>query len=304
MWQPRVIAILCSDLHLSFKPPIWRSEEPIWFEAMAKPLHELNELAYRKHKVPILHAGDLFDKWNSPAELINFALDHLPEMWSIPGQHDLPHHQLKDIQKSAYWTLVKSGKVHNLAPGHTFQIGNEFRVTGFPWGYPLTETEKKNDSLDIALVHEYIWIQGKGYPTAPQEAKVSKAKTKGFDIVSYGDNHQSFEVKGKQGIIWNNGGFMKRHRDEDIHSPRVGLVMSDGSIESHYLNTEGEMYMKMQSADKFTEGPKMDKFFDSLEELGTNDLDFEKTVNEYTKTKKVSKPVVRLIEECMENSDG
>ena len=299
MWQPRVIAILCSDMHLSFKPPVWRSEEPCWFEAMKKPLLELDKLS-RKHKVPILHSGDLFDKWNSPAELINFALEHLPEMWSIPGQHDLPFHQLKDIQRSAYWTLVKCGKVHNLAPGHTFQIGNDFRVTGFPWGYPLTQSEKKNGSLDIALIHEYIWCTGAGYPTAPQESKVTKAKTKGYDIVSYGDNHISFDIHGQEGVLWNNGGFMKRHRDESTHSPRIGLVRSDGTVSAHYLNTEGEMYMKMQAADTFTEGPKMDKFFDTLEGLGASELDFDKSIKEYTKAKLISKPVIKIISECME----
>jgi len=266
---------------------------------MAKPLHELDELAY-KYKVPILCSGDVFDKWNSSAELINFALENLPEMWAIPGQHDLPFHLYKDIQKSAYWTLVKSGKIHNLIPGHTFQIENEFRITGFPWGYPVTPSEKRNGSLDIALVHEYIWTKNKGFPTAPQTSYVKKARTNGFDIISYGDNHQSFEIIGREGTIWNNGGFMKRHKDEISHAPRVGLVMSDRTIQSHYLNTEGEMYMKTQAADKFTEGPKMDKFFDSLEGLGASELDFDKSIKEYTKTKLISKPVIKLINECME----
>lgn len=302
MWQPRVIAILCSDMHLSAKPPVWRSEEPDWFEAMAKPLKELSDLAFF-HKCPILHSGDLFDKWNSPAELINFALEHLPEMWSIPGQHDLPFHQLKDIKKSAYWTLVQSGKVKNLIPGHTFQITHDVNLTGFPWGCPLERIKKENESIFIALVHEYKWCSGASYPNAPQAAKVTKAKTKGYDIISYGDNHISFDVHGHEGVIWNNGGFMKRHRDEVDHKPRVGLVMTDGTVESYFLNTDDEVYMKKQAADTFTEGPKMDKFFDTLEGLGSSELDFKAAVKEYTETETVSKATKKIINECMEVND-
>jgi DNA repair exonuclease SbcCD nuclease subunit len=271
---------------------------------MAKPLKELSDLSYF-HKCPVLHSGDLFDKWNAPAELINFALGFLPDMWSIPGQHDLPFHRYGDIRKSAYWTLCQAGKISNLDPGQTYQMGNDFRLTGFPWGYPLKESKKVNDSLDIALVHEYIWTKDKGYPTAPQESKISKAKTKGYDIVSYGDNHKSFDIEGQEGIIWNNGGFMKRHRDEVDHKPRVGLVHTDGTVTSHYLNTDDECYMKMQAADTFTEGKITDMtgFFDTLEGLGDSELDFEKSMDEYVKSEELEEDVVEEINDCMEKDN-
>jgi hypothetical protein len=35
------LAILVSDIHLSDKPPIFRSSEPDWFEAMKRPLDQL-----------------------------------------------------------------------------------------------------------------------------------------------------------------------------------------------------------------------------------------------------------------------
>ena len=100
-----IIAIFAADLHLSLKAPIWRSTEQDWFEAMLRPLVELRTLA-TLHNCPIVYAGDIFDKWNSPPELINFAIEHLPKGHAIPGQHDLPLHNYEDIRKSAYWTLV------------------------------------------------------------------------------------------------------------------------------------------------------------------------------------------------------
>ena len=32
---------------------------------------------YNGHPVPVICAGDIFDRWNAPAELINFALAYL-----------------------------------------------------------------------------------------------------------------------------------------------------------------------------------------------------------------------------------
>lgn len=98
-----VIAVLCSDIHLCHTCPPARSNEPNWYDAMARTLDELAGIASHYY-VPILCAGDVFDRWNSPPELINFAIKHLPPMHCIPGQHDLPNHSLEDIRRSAYST--------------------------------------------------------------------------------------------------------------------------------------------------------------------------------------------------------
>ena len=48
----KVIAILCSDLHLSHVAPVARSAENNWYAAMARALQELRELA-EEHDVPV-----------------------------------------------------------------------------------------------------------------------------------------------------------------------------------------------------------------------------------------------------------
>ena len=75
--ETRVIAILCADVHLSLNPPVWRSNEPDWFAAMKRPLDEIKELQKKNHDCPVFCAGDIFHKWDSPAELINWAIDNL-----------------------------------------------------------------------------------------------------------------------------------------------------------------------------------------------------------------------------------
>ena len=113
--EDEVIAIVCSDIHLSHKPPLARSGEPDWYVAMARPLNELRGL-HSDYGVPVVIAGDIFDRWNSPPELIRFALDNLPKgAWVIPGQHDLPYHDYGALNRSALGVLIKADWVPNLS---------------------------------------------------------------------------------------------------------------------------------------------------------------------------------------------
>ena len=110
-----VIAVLCSDIHLSLKCPVARSAEPNWLEATKRSLDELRSVA-EEHNAHVVVAGDIFDRWNSPPEIINFAIENLPNCYAIPGQHDLPNHRYEEIERSAYYTLIKAGIIENLNP--------------------------------------------------------------------------------------------------------------------------------------------------------------------------------------------
>lgn len=191
--EDKVIAVLCADIHLSLKPPVARSEEPDWFEAMKRPLQELSNLA-DEHHAPIICAGDVFDNWYCSPELINFALQHLPKMYAIPGQHDLPLHNYDLIYKSAFWTLVETEKVQLLEPNHPYRVGKTI-LYGFPYGFPIKPLKNpEKDFLHIAVIHDYLWIEGSSYPNAPTEKNVSKTYKNfvGYDVIISGDNHQSF----------------------------------------------------------------------------------------------------------------
>ena len=45
--------------------------------------------------------ANIYTKW---PELINWAIKHLPPMLAVPGQHDLPYHDYKELGRSAYAT--------------------------------------------------------------------------------------------------------------------------------------------------------------------------------------------------------
>ena len=294
----KVLAIFVSDLHLSHTPPIWRSCEEDWYTVQERALKELREIK-NANACPIFCAGDIFDKWNSPPELINFALEHLPPIYAIPGQHDLPNHNLKEIHKSAYWTLVKTKKILHVK--ESVSIAEGMMLHGFAFGRKIrkVKTPEKNwDCKHIALIHQYNWIPKASYEKASVKRKVTRKRKefRGYDIVVCGDNHIPFEKMIGDTLFWNCGGFMRRHSDEIKHRPRVGLLMQDGTMRNYKL--------KSYRSDKYISvDPKSEKQADmDLTELGNellklNDarFDFQVAVNHYMQKYNVRREVMEIV---------
>ncbi len=295
--KKEVIAIAVADIHLSMKPPICRNEEPDWFEAMKRPLTQLRKLQI-KHGVPIICAGDIFHYWKSPPELINFALENLPEMLAIPGQHDLPLHRYDDIKKSAYWTLFMEGRINTLFPEIPEDKYGLF-LHGFPWSFPITSDCTGYPQTTIAVIHKYIWKKKKIFQIDTDETNVKtyRKQLKGFDFAIFGDNHIGFI----DGSIINCGSLMRRTSDQIDYQPQVGLLYSDNTIEPYYLDTEGEKIHKVSKDEKKFELGNIQKFLEGIKGLETDEMDFRKIVNHYLEKEEVEEDVCDIILGAIDN---
>lgn len=334
MWEvnEKVIAIFLSDIHLSLNPPVWRSAEPDWMKAQARPLIEIQKLQ-KEENCPILCAGDINDRnkgiadgWNVPPELINWAMKHLPgqhpeysRFYGIPGQHDTPNHRYEDIYRSAFQTLVNAKKIEELEPEQETIISlydnliqdkfDDIRVFGFPFGFPIkpcpyTEGEK----FCIAVVHDYIWIPGHSYPDAPEERSLRKlhrnpegGKFYGYNVVVYGDNHKGFTTHAGKTTIFNCGTLMRRKSDEIDYKPQVGLLLESGEVISHYLDISKDKYLETMENEIEPEELDMTSFIKELEKLGDTVLDFKERVEQlFLHTKKISIQAKQIIINAME----
>jgi DNA repair exonuclease SbcCD nuclease subunit len=246
----------------------------------------LDEVAVlmRENKCPGIFAGDLFDKWRAEPELITFAMRHFPDgCYTIPGQHDLPYHSIKEVERSAYGTLMQAGKITHLDSVKEFLaddgIGTLVRLTPFHWKQQLRSCETVyGDSLNVAVIHKYVWKDDKSkYQGASKKDKAGSLVPwlKGFDAAIFGDNHTPWERVGTPSLqipsMFNCGGFMRRRTDEIDRKPRVGLLMSDGTVVPHELRAA----KKDDLAETAPEAPLKDgdngsmfEFMQSLEELG------------------------------------
>ncbi len=291
---------------------------------MKRPLDEIRALQ-KKHGCQVFYAGDIFDKWNSSAELINFALNHLPYGWAIPGQHDLPEHNQDEIKRSAYWTLVEADKLQMLG-----EIGDEYIyyydeyepsrdndrkiiVHGFPYGQkivPITKREK--NAIYVSIAHEYIWIPGHTYSEAkaPSEGDLTRRRIKfqdgriqGYDVMVYGDNHRGFTGLGA-GLehsteIFNCGTLMRRRSDEVDYRPQVGLLLDTGEIVVHKLDISKDKYLKTIGKNE-EEEMDLGRFIEELGKLGDSALDFVTNVKRYILKEKPKKSIQQILFKAME----
>lgn len=304
MKEPKPIAVVCSDLHLWDRAPIARSAEENWFEVQRVALDQIRTLANRL-AVPILCAGDIFHKWNAPAKVINFALDHLPEMYAVPGQHDLPYHQLDMLDDCAFGTLMRAGKIKLLEHGRPRLIRGAF-VWGFPWGTELQRESggmREAGQIDIAVVHAYIWQHKSGFTGAPEDKLVSayREKLSGFDVAVFGDNHRGFLGQSGDCVVYNNGGLLRRNIDEKGYKPHVGVLYNDGSVERHYLTFGNDKFMEREQALVEEEAAhSMQVFLKLLTDAKVHPVDFNEALAEYFQTYEVSKGAKRIILEALD----
>ena len=299
------IAILCSDLHLSHTPPLARSGEPDWYEAMARPLRELNDLANDVQKLPVLCGGDLFDKWSCPPSLLTFAIEQLPcNFNSVMGQHDLPYHSWEHRKKSAFWTLVEAGIV-DLASD--WRSDGKIAWRGFQWGEEIESCERELDpdeDVVIAIAHQYVWwgnAKELAIATAENKMRPSAEKYRGFTVVLFGDNHKGFLSGSTHHKMFNAGTFMRRHSDERDYKPMVGELYEDGTVELYYLDTSEDVFDSSEAVHEAEQVLlNLDSFLDGLQKLGETGLDFRRAVEGAMDREQVSRTVRRVILEAME----
>jgi hypothetical protein len=248
-------------------------------------------------------AGDVFDRWNAPPELINFAIHHLPVMHAIPGQHDLPHHSYQDIRRSAFWTLVEAGALKLIEPGVPLVLEDWFRFWGFPWGSDVEPIEKKEPGLDVAVVHAYIWSSRENAYTGAAKASALKSwapRLIGFDVALFGDNHQPFVSKCSGCLVFNHGTFFRRHKPDIATKPRVGVLMSSGRVNSIALDCSQDVVDERASESNGT-GVLGRDFLDALESIERDELDFCQAVEEALQSPGVSKRTIRTTREIIEH---
>lgn len=315
-----VIALLVSDLHLSFKPPLARSCHDDWLAVQAGYLRQLEELL-PDWSTPIVCAGDVLDKWAADPILLNWLLDHLPHLHAIPGQHDLRHHSLADLKQTSFWSLVKAGKITYLEPDFPVQfpvgsVNPGLVLHGFPWDVPLKPLdsawkERWPDAVHVAVVHQYLWSdKSGGYPNAPTDCKLSRTRSRliGYDAAVFGDNHRPWLYPATAAApscpVLNHGCFIRRKADEEPYRPAVGLLHASGRIRRHYLDTSGDRWLELpggREAAAVLDG--LDDFVAGLEGLGEDPgLDFDAAVRRFLETEQVPAGVRRRVLAALEGA--
>lgn len=306
-----VVAIMTADTHFSLNKPLARAEEN-WLEYQAGMLRQLEQLQV-KYQCPIYIAGDVMDRWDSTAALINMLLAAMPkEVHAIPGNHDTPHHSYKEITKSAYWTLVEAGKIKNLTPGGSHEYGpvggTSLEVHPYPCGFPARPASLNGLCLVVALIHDYIWTEKTGHVGADVDKRYAKwmPKLKGYDVAVFGDNHVPWTIQSDDKVsIFNCGAFIARKATEMKLKPSVGLLHASGKISRHYMDISKDKWddkahviAKIESSFNVD----LDGFVQELMTARNTGCDWAATVTEYCKKHKLDKGVADIMVRAVEKA--
>lgn len=300
-----VCAILIADLHLWLKAPLFREAEPCWWAAQERVLDQVFSLA-EKHNTPVVCAGDVFDRWYAPAELINRVIHAFRKpVYSVAGNHDLPNHVLSDMKRSAYWTLVEAGVLRHLTCGKP-----EYLESAILWGFsngekiiPCPEGNKSPFGIHLAVVHQYCWQPGSSYPGAPEEGNVKNLRKHlaGYSAATFGDNHKGFLSSGSDKFpILNCGTLLRRKSDEVDYIPCVGLLFTDGTIERSPLDCSKDVVSERIKIVKSSETNLASGVVEELNSIGEGELDFIQVLNQRLKREDVSQQTRTFVLGCVD----
>lgn len=227
------IAIVCSDLHLSDKPPLCRAGEKDWFGVMKRNIKFITGLS-AENECPIILAGDVFDYWRPSNQLINEVAGWFEEnpIYFIAGQHDLEGNNMNNYFNSGLSILAEMCDWWLLSAKGLRIFETNFIVYGYNYGEEIQD--KKSHCKSICVLHKLTYMD---------DAHILLKKLKSFDIVITGDNHERFTVGENNQTLINPGSMMRIKADQEDYQPKVCLLLPE-AISEKKLPIEKDIFSR------------------------------------------------------------
>lgn len=216
--------ILTADVHLREHVPTCRTDN--FVEVMLAKL-EFIESIRKSLDATVLVAGDVFDRWKPSPWLLAQVIERIGDKpWIvIPGQHDLPGHNISLYEKTGLAVLEAAGKVVTLlTPDEPFVLKDydrTIRIVGFPYGTELTPIEASETEKTIVLLHALVYRRSHvPFPGAEDIGHTAGEIVRLFknaDLIVSGDNHQSFSVR----HLVNTGPILRTTVAQSGYEPRI-----------------------------------------------------------------------------------
>jgi hypothetical protein len=218
--------------------------------------------------------------------------------YAIPGQHDLPHHNYRELNKSAFTTLGLSG---GIIPLNTQPKGVPlpgFVLHPFSYGTPVAPYKGDHKELHVAMIHAFL-----DGPHSYRSESMINNRILGYDVIISGDNHLPFGNRCLETYVFNCGALMRRTRADVHFKPGVGLLWSDGTVERVELDVSADVYLEIQTPTEATPISAADlrPFIHELRKLGRKGADLKTAYEQYIRNNEVAEPIRKIIEEALEN---
>ena len=290
----QVDAILTADIHLTETTPISRTDN--YIEAQDRKLAFLKQLE-SQYDCPVIDAGDIFDYWKASPWLIARAYKNLPsEIYTIPGNHDLPEHSMQQYEKSALHVLEVALAIRRLSK--TPYDRHDFTIAGFAYGEKLEDV-----NADIVVIHDLVYEGNPPWPNAVgyQPKDLFKIFTKPRLILT-GHYHMALVAKSKDGrLVVNPGSMMRMTIVQKDYKPRCYLYnFDDNEVEPVYFPIEEEVFDDRHIVEPKEKEERLSAFIEKLNMEWDLRLSFRANLETFFKKNKVNKKVEELIWQSLE----
>lgn len=227
--------ILGADFHLRDDIPQCRERDE-YLAAQERKLKFIHDFVL-DNNATLLIAGDVFNNWKPSPWLISLAIRYLPQgTIVVPGQHDMPAHNIQELSKTGLQTLQEAGAVFILTGGLRRVLGDPTASYGAVYGYAFGEEAQNPPKTDkgtkILLWHRLTCLKQQPWPGANAETTHAIQKNHpDYNLILVGDNHQQFSVLDSENKwVVNPGSLMRMASDQAEHEPAVYGWRQDGSV--------------------------------------------------------------------------
>lgn len=272
-------AILTADWHLRDDTPVCRTDD--YWMAQERKVKFVNKLSDRLG-VSIFFVGDLFKKARPSYTLLSWSMDHVGAVHCIPGNHDLPDHNLKLLDSSAMGILRKADRLETYKNGVVW-ASNSYTIHGTSWGEklkndlcrPMDESVRK-----ILFLHVLVYKGENTFPGLESYRAIDLLKEfSTYDLIVTGHNHQSFVERYEGRVLVNPGSIMRMSADQADHIPKVYLWDSEtNEVEAVELPIEKGVISRQHIDIKQERDLRMDAFVQGLKDQGEISLSYEKNL--------------------------
>lgn len=279
--------IACADTHLRDTVPYARTDD--YWAAQEKKFQFLIDTANERN-CDIYCAGDFFHRAKSSSFLEAWTIDKLRHLtqnkfYVIPGQHDLPNHNIELLEHSSLWVLRQADMID---------------LCSTPFEEPFF-FEDHGIMLIHKMIHQNVPIPGVMGSTKAMSLLKKYPEAR---IIISGDNHRPFMeyTNDKRGLI-NCGSMMRMSADQIDYHPAFYYVEMKDTIKVNSIPYPIEKDVIDRSYIEI-EKKKDNRIETFVKRIGNNDcemdLNFEKNLEGFLSTNKIRKPVQQICWEALD----
>lgn len=282
--------LLMADLHLRDTQPICRTDD--YWKAQELKVAYIQQLV-RYYSAEVLVAGDFFDTARSSQLLEVFAIANFPRhSVIIPGQHDLPNHNIKNFSKSSLGVMAASGFTVIVDEDLIKEAQKKLGQAVYGAARMVYDTRK------VLMLHTMV------YETNPIHDEVGGARARrilrefpDFDLIVTGDNHQPFVTESKDGRMLVNCGSMMRSDAKQIeYKPAIAIFdTSSNKVVFKYFDIDPGVISREHLEKQEQKDARIESFVRHINDGYDLSLSYKKNLEAFFAANKTRKSVQDII---------